>query len=47
MKASRALQLQYRMRYVYMNVGNYYNCKDGIWVKALSTVKKGRLGTKS
>nr|DAU22833.1 MAG TPA: hypothetical protein [Caudoviricetes sp.] len=36
MKASRALQLQYGMRYVYMNVGNYYNCKDDIWSKDLS-----------
>ena len=47
LKALRALQLQYRMRYVYMNVGNYYNCKDGIWTKVLSTVKKGSLGAKS
>nr|DAU19422.1 MAG TPA: hypothetical protein [Caudoviricetes sp.] len=36
MKASRALQLQYGMRYVYMNVGNHYNCKDNIWSKDLS-----------
>ena len=36
LKASRALQLQYRMRYVYMNVGNHYNCKDDIWSKDLS-----------
>nr|DAN12845.1 MAG TPA: hypothetical protein [Caudoviricetes sp.] len=36
MKASRALQLQYQMRYACMRVGNYYNCKDGIWTKVLS-----------
>nr|DAM99663.1 MAG TPA: hypothetical protein [Caudoviricetes sp.] len=29
-----------------MNVGNYYNCKDDIWWKHLSIVKKGRLGAK-
>ena len=46
LKASRALQLQYEMRYAYMNVGNYYNCKDDIWWKHLSIVKKGRLGAK-
>lgn len=46
LKASRALQLQYGMRQAYMNVGNYYNCKDNIWSKDLSIVKKGRLGAK-